>query len=144
MTDQLSQQLVISAILIAGTFFVHAVFVAVISVFLRQISDNMRGLMDIIRDVMVMVGTAVMLLMAHFISIGMWALCYLKLGAFIDLETSIYFSAATYTTLGYGDVLSPDEWRVLTGAMATNGLLLVGLSVAVLVDASVRLRLGGE
>lgn len=97
-----------------------------------------------IRDVFVLMAISVALLVAHLTSIWIWAISYMKLGGFLDLETSLYFAAATYTTLGYGDVLPPEEWRILSGAMAANGLLLFGLSAAVLVDASVRLRLGRE
>ncbi|MCI5047862.1 MAG: potassium channel family protein [Aquisalinus sp.] len=141
---EITNQLVIASGLIAATFLVHAIFVALISAFLRGRQPTTRGIRDLFRDVIIMVAISVLLLIAHFSSIWMWAICYLHLGAFIDLETALYFSAASYTTLGYGDVLPPQEWRILAGAMAANGLLLFGLSAAILVDASVRIRLGGD
>ncbi len=144
MTTEISRQFIVAAGLISATFLVHGVFVVMISAFLRSLSDNMRGLADMIRDVFVLMAISVALLVAHLTSIWIWAISYMKLGGFLDLETSLYFAAATYTTLGYGDVLPPEEWRILSGAMAANGLLLFGLSAAVLVDASVRLRLGRE
>ena len=142
--SNLTRQLIMAAWLIAGTFLVHGIFVAVISAILRAISDHMKGLADIVRDVLVLMGIAVGLLIAHFSSIWMWALNYIRIGVFDNIEEALYFSAATYTTLGYGDILPPPEWRLLAGALATNGLLLFGLSAAILVDATVRLRLGGE
>ncbi len=141
---ELTRQFAIAASLIAGTFLVHGVVVSLISAFLRAVAPNVRGLIDIVRDVIILMAISVALLSAHFISIFMWASSYLKLGAFPDLETALYFAGSTYTTLGYGDVLPPEEFRILAGAMATNGLLLFGLSAAILVDASVRLRLGGS
>jgi hypothetical protein len=48
-------------------------------------------------------------------------------------ETAVYFSAVTFTTLGYGDiVLEAAQWRLLTGIEALNGVLLLGLSTALL------------
>ncbi|MEM9659316.1 MAG: potassium channel family protein, partial [Planctomycetota bacterium] len=52
---------------------------------------------------------------------------------FKELQTALYFSAATYTTLGYGDIVIEDEmWRLLAGLEAVNGMLLVGWSTAML------------
>jgi ion channel len=33
-------------------------------------------------------------------------------GGLPDAESSLYFSGVTYTTLGYGDLLLPNEWRL--------------------------------
>ena len=41
----------------------------------------------------------------------MWAHVYLRVGAIEQLETALYFSMVTFTTLGYGDVTLPDDWR---------------------------------
>jgi hypothetical protein len=38
----------------------------------------------------------------------------------------LYFSAETYTTLGYGDVLPHGDLRLLAGMQALNGMLLIG------------------
>lgn len=55
-----------------------------------------------------------------------------SLGAFKDIavRTSIYFSAETYTSLGYGDIVPTGELRLLAGVEALNGLLLIGWSAS--------------
>ena len=40
--------------------------------------------------------------------------------------TALYFSAETYTSLGYGDVVPQGALRALAGMEALNGLLLIG------------------
>jgi len=45
-----------------------------------------------------------------------------------DLQTAFYFSAVTYTTTGYGDLVLPKEWRVVGGIEALTGILMCGLS----------------
>jgi len=45
-------------------------------------------------------------------------------------NTALYFSAETYTTLGYGDVVPAGDLRLLAGVEALNGLLLIGWSAS--------------
>jgi voltage-gated potassium channel Kch len=45
-----------------------------------------------------------------------------------DLQSAIYFSAATYTTVGYGDLVLPVEWRLVGGVEALTGILMCGWS----------------
>ena len=40
--------------------------------------------------------------------------------------TALYFSAETFTSLGYGDVVPQGALRALAGVEALNGLLLIG------------------
>jgi voltage-gated potassium channel len=80
--------------------------------------------------------TALGLLLLHCVQILVWAAAYRLLTPVqpIDsLEAAVYFSAVTFTTLGYGDItLSTAQWRVLTGFEALNGVLLLGWSTALL------------
>ena len=64
-----------------------------------------------------------------------WALTYRLLGAIPDLETAIYFSMVTYTTLGYGDVLLEGRWRLLGSIEAANGIIMFGWTTAILMTS---------
>lgn len=70
-----------------------------------------------------------------------WALTMLALGVFDTLELAVYFALVAFTTLGFGDVLLPVEWRLLGGMAAANGLLNIGLVTALLVEALRQVRL---
>ncbi len=74
------------------------------------------------------------------IAVWIWALVLLALGIFPSVEASVYFSLVAFTTLGFGDVLLPDEWRLLSGLAAINGLLMIGLQTAILVEVLRRVR----
>lgn len=50
--------------------------------------------------------------------------------AAVTLADSIYFSAETYTSLGFGDVVPVGPIRLLAGTEALNGLLLIGWSAS--------------
>jgi voltage-gated potassium channel Kch len=45
-----------------------------------------------------------------------------------NIETALYFSAVTYTTTGYGDVVLPQGWRLQGGVEALTGILMCGWS----------------
>lgn len=73
--------------------------------------------------------------------VWVWALTMLGLGVFETMELSVYFALVAFTTLGFGDVLLPVEWRLLGGMAAANGLLNIGLVTALLVEALRQVRL---
>ncbi len=74
--------------------------------------------------------------------VWLWATVYDLLGVFPTLEESLYFSIVSYTTLGYGDVILPHEWRILSGMTATNGFLNFGLMTALMIEAFRLIRIG--
>jgi hypothetical protein len=76
------------------------------------------------------------------VGVWLWALVLHALGVLSTLEEAVYFALVSFTTLGYGDVLLPLEWRILGGMSAANGLLNFGLMTAFLVEALRHVRLG--
>jgi hypothetical protein len=69
-----------------------------------------------------------------------WAAVFIGLYLFETIEPALYFAAATLPTLGYGDIILPISWRLLTGICAANGLLLFGLCAALLFEVFARLH----
>ena len=137
-------QLAINAAIISATTFVHGVFVAAAAVAFRAAKTQTRGAVRFLRDTAVLVMLVLWLMFAHTLEIGMWAGVFHYYEMFDNWETSLYFAGASFTTLGFGDVLLPEEWRLLSGAAASNGLLLFGLSAAFLFDVVGKLHLGGR
>lgn len=68
------------------------------------------------------------------VSVWMWAGLLWFLDLFHSLEMSVYFALTCFTTLGFGDVLLPEQWRLLGGLAATNGLVNIGVVTAVMVE----------
>lgn len=63
-----------------------------------------------------------------------WAVAFRLVGIFPTTEEALYFALVAITTLGFGDVLLPVEWRLLGGVAAANGLLIFGMLSAMLVE----------
>lgn len=142
--SQLYTQLLVSATLFASTTFVHGLFVASVAAIFRSAKIESRGVLRFFRDSIGLALIVLWLMFAHIIEMLMWAATYLHFNLFDNVETALYFSAASYTTLGFGDILLPDSWRLLSGATAANGLLLFGLSAAFLFYAVGKLHLAGK
>jgi hypothetical protein len=66
------------------------------------------------------------------IQIALWSVAFLMLGEISSFEKAFYYSAQNYTALGYGDIVLSDRWRLLGPLEAMNGLLLFGLSTALM------------
>jgi len=88
--------------------------------------------------IVAMIATVQGLFLIHAIEIWMWAIVYLVLGLLPTLEGALYFSTSTFSTIGYGDIVLADEWRLLGALEGVNGFLLIGWSTAYLVAASTR------
>jgi len=51
----------------------------------------------------------------------------------------LYFSATSYSTVGYGDVVLPLEWRLLGPLESMVGMIMAGVSVSILFAIVTRL-----
>ena len=81
----------------------------------------------------------------HLAEIAVWAGFYAWQRAMPDLASALYFSAVTYTTTGYGDLVLAREWRLVGAIEALTGILMCGWSTAFFVAVVSRsLRLQGE
>ncbi len=92
--------------------------------------------------VLLLAGVSLWVLGVITAGVWVWASALLGLGAFKTLEESVYFALVVYTTLGLGDVLLPQDWRLLAGMAAANGFLNFGLLTALLIEALRQIRLG--
>jgi len=72
------------------------------------------------------------------VEIWLWAVVYYTLEVVGDFQTSLYFSTATFATVGYGDIVADGDWRLLTSLEGVSGFLLIGWSTAYLVAAGIR------
>jgi voltage-gated potassium channel Kch len=70
------------------------------------------------------------IIVLHLIETALWASFYYWQALFADFETSLYFSLTSYTTIGFGDVVLPQKWRLLGAIEGISGVLLCGLSTA--------------
>ena len=68
------------------------------------------------------------------VNVWVWAVAFYFTGVFKNFEPSLYFSLVSFSTLGFGDIILDDKWRLLSGLAAANGLLSFGWSTAYMVE----------
>jgi hypothetical protein len=84
-------------------------------------------------DLRIIATTVMLALMAHLTEIGVWAVLLVVIGEFQELGVAFYHSAMNYTSLGYGDIIMSPAWKLLGPFEAINGLLMFGVSTAMIV-----------
>ena len=72
------------------------------------------------------------LLINSLLQITVWAASFSLLGQFSSFRDAFYHSAVNFATLGYGDIVMESPWRILGAMEAISGVLMLGLSTAVL------------
>jgi voltage-gated potassium channel len=80
----------------------------------------------------------VAIVILHGLVILVWASFY-RTCCFPTWELAFYFSASTYSTVGYGDLILPSNWRLLGPLEAITGVLMSGISVCLLFALVTRL-----
>ena len=73
------------------------------------------------------------LLLLHVVEMSIWAAAFTLFAVLPDFETSLYFSLTSYTTVGYGDVIPPIEWRLVGPIESAVGVLMLGLSTGFII-----------
>jgi voltage-gated potassium channel Kch len=90
-------------------------------------------------DVRLLSMVMVVMLIGNYVQMALWAALFLLLGEFNDFTTALYFSGVTFATLGYGDVVLSPQWRLLSPLEAANGILMFGVSTAIMTAAVIDL-----
>ena len=112
--------------LVAGTVVIHAAgLVLTLGPVLRS---GVRADVGFWPITWIVIRTAWWLIGIHMIEIAFWGLFYWWQRCLSDAESSFYFAGVTYTTVGYGDLVLPKQWRLLGPIQALSGILMCGLS----------------
>ena len=123
---------VVSAALVIATTLMHYESLRTISALIPRVTSQGR---------LRVVVSLFALFVAHMLEIAVYAIAYYLLrdqfglgsfgGDFTDtFATFLYFSAETFTSLGFGDVYPTGALRMVCGLEALNGLLLIGWSAS--------------
>jgi hypothetical protein len=129
-----------------GLLLTNILFAAIAAMLLEVLFQRTHGWM--LREphrpklVAMIAGVSLWVLGVITAAVWLWAFAYFWIGAFGTMEEAVYFSLVCFTTLGFGDVLLPQEWRILAGMTAANGFLNFGLLTALLIEALRQIRLG--
>lgn len=119
-------------ILIGICVVIHSSGIVAIGVAMVRRREAMERCAGTARSALVLITVFASLMLLHLAENVVWAAAFYWRGLFQNYETSLYFSLGTYTTIGYGDVVLPEKWRLLGALEGISGVLLCGLSTAFL------------
>ena len=115
-------------LLLAATVAFHGYILSMLLEHVRKRRSTLRpGLATQSR---LLIGIAAVTVLAHLGEIALWAAFFVWQEALPTFEHGFYFSAVTYATIGYGDVVLPEGWRLLAAMEGLTGILMCGWSAA--------------
>jgi hypothetical protein len=119
--------------LIVLTVIMHVIGLGLFNVKMVQIlTDAKRRPHFIFAFALGIGGTAIWATSLHAIEAGMWAVSYRLLGALPDGETALLYSLSAITTYGHSQIFLADHWRLMGALEALNGVILIGLTTALM------------
>lgn len=134
----MGSNLAIGTVVIGMTVLVHTVGLILLSWTMVRVIEWSRLHRHALGRTLALVPAVLGLFFIHTVEVWIWAILYLGLGVTGTFEDALYFSTVTFSTIGYGDIVPPQGWRLLCALEGINGFLLIGWSVAYLVAASTR------
>ncbi len=133
--------LFLGALLIGWTAIVHAAFMVVgMSLF----SNRMRSYNGHFGRAAMITAIVLWFFLAVVVEAWSWAMVYIMLGVFDDLETALYFSTVAFTTLGFGDIILDPSYRLLGAFEAAAGMVIFGWTTAMVFSAVQRIYMPAE
>lgn len=134
------EQILIGSLVICGTVFIQALCITALTKLLDLMSAKMSAERNFFKNTWILTFIVLWLVIGLVITSWLWSTVYYFLGIFETLEAALYFSIVTFATLGYGDIVLNDSWRILSSITALNGLILVGLNTAYLAQSFANIR----
>ncbi|MGL4488266.1 MAG: potassium channel family protein [Rhizobiaceae bacterium] len=129
--------LTLGTIVIALTVLIHTFGLIAVTKMMSRITNRFR--MHGHRSRVVALITVVFgLFLVLTVEVWLWAIVYYAVGALPDFEQALYFSTVSFSTVGFGDIVPAEQWRLLGALEAINGFLMIGWSTAYLIAASTR------
>lgn len=127
-------QLLIGTLVITINAVLQAELFSAFSVRLEKVILHLRRIFRRFTNTATIVICVLVVMAVQTVNVWVWGLTFYEVGVFDALEPSLYFSLVSFSTLGFGDIILDEKWRLLSGLTAANGLLSFGWSTAYLVE----------
>lgn len=128
-------KLMIGSLMIVINLGIQVWAVTIVVRFFRRRIDAGRMSPDTASDTRMLAVIMLFLFAGHILQFATWAVLFVGLGEFADFETAFYHSTVNFTSLGYGDIVMSEKWRLLGALEAANGVLMFGLTAGLVLTA---------
>jgi hypothetical protein len=127
-----------AAVLVGLTLVLQSAGMAALILWIKANQTRTTYRLGVFRSGLLMVRFTSAFFVLHWLQILLWAGFY-RWKCLASWESALYFSAASYSTVGYGDLVLPVKWRTLGPVESVAGVLMCGLSTALLFAIVIRL-----
>jgi voltage-gated potassium channel len=127
----------IAVFLVTLTLWIQCAGIAVLIHWARASIERGVARLSSLHAAGLMIRFSILVIVLHFSQIFLWSLFY-RWYCLPSWESSLYFSASSYSTFGYGDVVLPRVWH-LGPVESITGVLMCGISVSCLFAVATRL-----
>jgi len=131
-------------VVVLCTILIHALALAATVTLVRREQRIGHTGKSFVSDLAIVVAAILIAFSAHLIEMAAWAGLFVICGEFTAFGAAFDHSAVNYTTLGYGDVVMTPSWKLLGPLEAADGMLLFGVTTAMIfavIQRLVRARL---
>lgn len=140
-TSQLALNLALATLMVALTTIVHFWGLLGLTALMGRAHKRLRTHESQLRQAGMILLVVCGVFVLHTAQIWLYAAAYRALGELGSFEQALYFSTASFSTVGYGDLTLSERWRLLGAIEGANGLILIAWSTAFLMTVTARLRL---
>jgi voltage-gated potassium channel len=133
-----ARQAGIAVFLVALTLWIQCLGIAELIHWARASIDRGVARLTALHAAILMIRFSVLVIVLHFVQIFSWSVFY-RWFCLPSWESAFYFSATSYSTVGYGDVVLPRVWRLLGPVESVTGVLMCGISVSFLFVVATKL-----
>jgi len=130
--------LALGTLLISATVFIHTVGLIMLSRWTSWTVGWLRLHRHEFGKTVAMMTIVLGLFFLHTIEIWLWAAAFVAMKVIVGFENALYFSIATFSTLGSDDIMPAQAWRIFATLEGIDGFILIGWSIAYLIAASTR------
>jgi voltage-gated potassium channel len=137
-TMTFAQQAGSAVLLVTLTLAIQCAGLAMLISWARTSVERGLSRLSAVHAAVLMIRFSTLVIILHFLQIFVWSVFY-RWYCLPSWESSFYFSASSYSTVGYGDVVLPQMARLLGPVESVTGVLMCGISVSGLYALAARL-----
>ena len=127
-------QMLVGAAASLINLIIHAVLLGALVWTVRRLEQKDSFVPGFAQYTIIIVATGTLLMAGHFVEVMVWAITYGLVGVAPASVQLVYLAFDNYTTLGYSELIAPEQWRLLRPMTALNGIMLIGWSTAVIIE----------
>ena len=126
--------LLIGSLTLVACLAIQLLATVMIIRYLMLLMNRHSGDSGFMTDFRMISAVALVAFIGHLVQAAIWAALFMQLGEFADYPTAFYHSLVNFTSLGYGDIVMSEQWRLLGAMESANGVLMFGITAGALLS----------